>query len=219
MECKKAYDLIHEVIDGTARGSDRVAVKRHVARCEKCAEKFRSQRALVGYLEQLESEEVPAGFGERVIGYLRSTGRIVETVSAHEPERGGLGRIFQWIPTPLRVPVGAAAVFLLVFSLFSILSGRFTGFVGKSAVLATNAYIDVQHTMGNVEVLDEFFNSVGRDLRTGKTILSAGLSLLSAVGSTFMIPAIAVFVMLTVGLVWYVRTTRRRSIQNASFIV
>ena len=105
MECKKAYDLIHEVIDGTARGSDRVAVKRHVARCDRCAEKFHAQRSLMGYLNKLDVEEVPAGFGERVIGYLKSTGRIVETVSAHEPERGALGRIFDWLPASFRVPI------------------------------------------------------------------------------------------------------------------
>lgn len=217
MECKKAYDLIHEVIDGTARGSDRVAVKRHVARCERCAEKFHAQRSLMGYLNQLDGEEVPAGFGERVIGYLKSTGRIVETVSAHEPERGALGRIFDWLPAPLRVPVGAAAVILVVFSVFSIASGHFTGFVGKSTVLATNAYLDVQNTVGSVEVLNSFVDDVGKNLRTGKTILSAGLSLLSEAGNTFMIPAIVMFIMLTIGFGWFIRNARRRSMENASF--
>jgi uncharacterized protein (DUF58 family) len=66
-------------------------------------------------------------------------------------------------------------------------------------------------------VLSGFFEGVGRNLRTGKTILSAGLSLLSAAGNTFLIPAIAMFLMLTIGLGWYFRTARRRSIQNASF--
>jgi len=217
MECKKAYDLIHEVIDGTARGSDRVAVKRHVARCARCAEKFHAQRSLMGYLNKLEMEAVPDGFGERVISYLKSTGRIVETVSAHEPERGALGRIFDWVPASFRIPVTVAATLLVVFSVFSIVSGNFTGFVGKSTVLATNAYIDVQNTVGSVEVLNGFVDDVGKNLRTGKTIISAGLSLLSEAGNTFMIPAIAMIVMLTIGLGWYLRTARRRRLENASF--
>jgi hypothetical protein len=217
MECKKAYDLIHEVIDGTARGSDRVAVKRHVARCDRCAEKFHAQRSLMGYLDKLGVEEVPAGFGERVIGYLKSTGRIVETVTAHEPERGALGRIFDWLPASFRVPVGVAAALLVVFAIFSIASGQFTGFVGKSTVIATNAYIDVQNTVGSVEVLNGLVDDMGRNLRTVKTVLSAGLSLLLEAGNTYMIPAIAMFVMLTIGFGWYLRTTRRRSMENASF--
>ncbi|UCH82842.1 MAG: zf-HC2 domain-containing protein [Candidatus Latescibacterota bacterium] len=218
MDCKKAYDLIHEVIDGTARGGDRVAVKRHVARCDRCAERFHSQRSLMGYLNRLEVEEVPEGFGERVIGYLKATGRIVETVTAHEPERGALGRIFDWLPVSVRIPVGAAATLLVVFAVVSIASGQFTGFVGKSTVMATNAYIDVQNTMGSVEVLNGFFDGVSRNLRTGKTILSAGLSLLSEAGNTYMIPAIGMFVMLTIGLGWYIRTARRRRTENASII-
>ncbi|UCG52550.1 MAG: hypothetical protein JSW58_03090, partial [Candidatus Latescibacterota bacterium] len=115
--------------------------------------------------------------------------------------------------------VAAVAVVLIAISVASILSGQFKGFVGKSTVLATDTYIGVQDAMASVDVVDRFFERMGSDLRTAKTVLQAGLSLLSSLGETLMLPALAVFLLLTIGVWWYFRSAHRRSTQNASFIV
>jgi hypothetical protein len=40
----------------------------------------------------------------------------------------------------------------------------------------------------------------------------------STAGSTFMIPALGLIIMLTIGIGWYVKSVSKRGAQNASYI-
>ncbi|UCG51202.1 MAG: zf-HC2 domain-containing protein, partial [Candidatus Latescibacterota bacterium] len=113
MECKKAYALIQDFIDGTLGSSDREAFGRHVEACPRCAEELEMHRSLAAFLGEMDLEGVPAGFGERVIGYLKSTGRILEPSAVGEREGHVWTRVFDWVPARLRAPAAAVAVVLI----------------------------------------------------------------------------------------------------------
>ena len=216
MNCKKAYALIQDFVDGGLTGPEAKAFGRHVAGCSKCTRELERYGSLVSSLGEVTLEEVPAGFGERVISHLKQTGRIHGPVPSVQPRRAWPA-VFDWVPTAFRAPAFAAVLVLALLSVVSIVSGQFTGFVGKSTVIAADAFIDVQDTITKVNLLDRVLESVSRDVRTVKTVLDAVLSLAATAGEAFMLPAMAFILMLVVGLGWYLRTANKRSTQNASF--
>lgn len=218
MDCKAAYTMIQDFLDGTLGPEEEKAFDAHVARCPGCARELGAYRSLDRLLGGMELEDVPAGFSDPVIRFLRATGRISDPVvgkRAGWERTGGLG----WIPSRFRAPAAVAAVLVLVLSAVSIGSGRFVGFLGKSTVAATTAYIGVQQTVSKVAILDDVSQGFEKDVRTAKTIAGAAYLLLSTAGQTYMIPAVLMLVMITLSAAWYVKTCLKRSAENASYCV
>jgi anti-sigma factor (TIGR02949 family) len=214
MDCQTAYAVMHEFLDGALSPERQRDFEAHVAGCPKCAREIRAYRSIDRLLGRMEAESAPPGFAEPIIRFLKATGRIRETAAgARAPRRGLAG----WLPEPLRVPAAAALVIFVALSAISIASGRFLGFVGKSTVAATTAYIDVQETVSSVTVLDGVSREFEQDVRTAKTIMNALYLLLSAAGRTYLLPALSMLLVFAMCALWYVRTSLKRSTGHASF--
>ncbi len=218
MDCKKAYALISDYLDGTLSPDEAAAFDRHVSRCPACAREIEAYRSLGALLGGLEREEAPHGLAEPVIHFLKSTGRIREA-SATSRREGAWARAIEWLHGKATVPVVAAAAVLIVLTVVSISSGSFLGMVGKSTVAAKDVYIDAQQTISDVQVLDGVSDGIERDMRTAKTVANALYLLLSVAGQDYMIPAFIMFLMITVSIAWYLRTVHRRSNENASYCI
>ncbi len=218
MDCKTAYSMIHDFLDGTLGPEQRKAFDAHVARCPNCAREVGAYRSLDRLLGRMEFEDVPAGFAEPVIRFLKATGRIQDRVVGTRAGRARAGVVW-WIPPRFRIPAAACAVLVVVLSAISIGSGRFVGLLGKSTVAAATAYADVQQTASNVAVLDDVSQGLEQDVRTVKTIANAVYLLLSAAGQTYLVPALLVLFLSTAGAAWYIKTFLKRSAENASFCV
>jgi anti-sigma factor RsiW len=216
MDCRKAYALINEYLDGTLSPGDAAAFDRHVGRCPACAREMEAYRSLGALLGDLDREEAPSGLAEPVIQFLKSTGRIREARVGREV---AWARAFEWLHRKATVPVVAAAVVLIAFTAVSIFSGSFLGMVGKSTVAAKDVYIDAQQTISEVQVLDGVSDGIQRDMRTAKTVANAVYLLLSVAGQVYMIPALIMFLMVTVSIAWYLRTVHRRGDENASYCI
>lgn len=218
MHCKKAYSLIQDFVDGTLDGDERRGFERHVTDCPKCALEIESYRSLNALLGGMDVEDVPEGFEVPVINFLKSTGRIREPLAAVGGGKRVLSAISGWLPAQFGVPATVATLAIVAFAVFSVLTGRLQEIVAKGTVMATETFIVVNETVARLHLLDKFTEVLARDLRMIKTILGAGSSLISTAGAAFMIPALGLVIMLTLGLGWYFKTVSKRSAQNASFI-
>ena len=220
MDCKTAYSMIHDFLDGTLSPDEKKGFDAHVARCPECARQLNAYRSLDRLLDhaKTELENVPEGFAEPVIRFLKATGRIHDRVAATRAERARAGLI-GWIPQRFRVGVAVAGVLAVVLSVVSISSGRFVGFLGKSTVAAATAYIGVQQTAANAAVLDDVSQGLEQDVRTAKTVANAVYLLLSAAGQTYLAPALLVLFLSTIGAAWYMKTILKRSAGHASYCV
>ena len=215
MDCKKAYSMIQDVLDGAMSPNEEREFNRHVAACPACARELRAYRGLNTALDDVALESVPDGFAEPVVRFLRSTGRIHERSAG---ERRSLARdVYTWIPRELRVPAVAAAVLVIVLSAISITSGRFQGFVVKSTVAAADAFVGVHQTVSSVQVLDGVSEGFQRDMRTAKSVADAVYLLVAVAGQPYVIPATLAILMITVFVWWCVRTSRKRSAEHASY--
>ncbi len=215
MDCEKAYSMIQDFLDGTMSPGERESFNRHVAGCPSCARALAAYRGLGTALDDMELESVPEGFAEPVIRFLRATGRIGGST---EVERTSRARgVFAWVPRRVRVPAVAAALLVIILSAVSITSGRFQGFVVKSTVAAADAFVGVQQTVSNVQVLDGVSEGLQRDMRTAKTVADAVYLLVAVAGQPYMVPALLMIVMITVCAGWYVRSSRKRSAEHASY--
>jgi hypothetical protein len=217
MDCKHAYSLIQDFVDGALADEDRREFERHLSTCPACAREVETYRSLNAFLGDMSVEEPPTGLEVPVINFLKSTGRIREPATVKRGPRRVAAEIFGWIPAHFGVPVTVTTLALIAFSAFSIVTGRFQELVGRGAVLATDTYLGVQETVGQVQFLDKLGEIIARDFRMAKTIMGAGLSLVSTAGSAFVIPAVGLIVMLTIGFGWYFKTISKRSAQNASY--
>lgn len=216
MDCKTAYSMIHEFLDGTLTQAQEKTLRAHVGHCPRCAREIEGYRALERLLGGVKLEETPAGFAEPVIRFLKATGRIREQGAGARAARGAgaLG----WIRGRMSVPAAVAALIVVVLSAISIGSGRFVGFLGKSTVAATTAYLDVQRTVSKTAVLDDVSRGIEEEMRTARTVANAVYLLLSVAGQTYVIPALMMILVITMGAVWYVRLAKR-SAGHASFCV
>ena len=216
MDCKKAYSMIHDFLDGTLSAEDEKAFDHHVAGCRACARQIATYRSMEAHLNRMERERAPEGLAEPVIRYLKATGRIRAPRAAAGAERVW-ERVLWWLPERLRVPALAAVVLVVVLSVVSILSGSFLGMVGKGTIAAKDVYLDAHQTITDVRVLDDVSKDLEKDVRTAKTVVGAVYLLLSFLGQTYMIPALVMILMLSVLAGWYVKTILRRSDENASY--
>ncbi len=218
MDCKKAYSLIQDFVDGTLGGDERRGFERHVVDCPKCTLEIEAYRSLNSFLGGMAVEEVPESFDVPVINFLKSTGRIRKPIVAESGAKRVLSAVSGWLPAQFGVPATVVTLAIIAFSVFSVVTGKLQEIVVRGTVLATETFIVVNDAVARVHLFDKLVDVLARDLRMIKTILSAGSSLVSTAGAAFMIPALGLIVMLTLGLGWYFKTVSKRSAQNASFI-
>jgi anti-sigma factor RsiW len=218
MDCRKTQSMIHDFIDGTLSPADEKTFDRHVSGCRECARQIAAYRSIESNLGRMERAAAPEGFAEPVIRYLKAAGRIREPLPAGRAERVG-EMIFWWIPERWKAPALASVVLVVVLSALSIVSGSFTGMVGKGTIAAKDVYIDAHKTLTEVRVLDEVPGDIGKDMKTAKTVVGAVYLLLAALGQTYMIPAMVLILAITVLTGWYFKTIRRRSNENASYLI
>lgn len=215
ISCKTANSMIHEFLDGTLAPAQESAFRAHVSGCPRCARELESYRSLERLLREAELEDAPDGFAEPVVRFLKTTGRIREREAGARAARGA--GLVGWIRGRVGVPAVAAASLIAVLAAVSIGSGRFVGFLGKSTVAATTAYIDVQRTVSKAAVLDDVSRGIEQDVRTAKTVANAVYLLLSIAGQTYVVPALLMLLVIMLGAVWYVRTSLKRSAGHASY--
>ncbi|MFQ5512000.1 MAG: anti-sigma factor family protein [Candidatus Krumholzibacteriia bacterium] len=210
MNCKSAYALIHDLIDGRLDTRGAGSLRRHTAECARCAGELRSHRSLVTLMDALPLETPPLGLADRVIAGLKAAGRIVEPAAVQRIP-------VPWLRTRFRVALAGAALCAVALSLFPATIRPLTGLAGKGAVALTNAFVAVEDEVARVEVLVGVADNVQKNLRTLWTVLQAGFSLVATVGEIFMLPALAFVILLTAGIAWYARALHRGSTRHASY--
>jgi anti-sigma factor RsiW len=212
MQCRETNKLIHDFIDGALGSAARSKFEGHVATCADCTETLHRYQTLTIGLDQMERAEVPAGFADRVMVRLKVAGAMRDRRRAAAPGRAG---IFGWLHPRLRIPLTMAAVLIVALSIFSSTSGMLHGFVGKSAVFVTDASLEIQERLSAVEVVTQFVRGIFGSLAT---LIKIAFSVLTTAGEVFRLPALAMIVMMTVGVVWYLRSHQsRRRAHHASY--
>ena len=213
MNCKEAYTLMHEHLDGALDEAAQAAFEAHVHGCMACAQQLDAYRQIDGMLGRMERAEAPAGFSDGVIAKLKASGRIKETVPARQPARG-------WsLPWRWRVPAAAVAVLLLAAFVFPATISMLTGMAGKGAVIASDAYIEAQEQASRVSVLSSAVDGLATTARMLKAVAFAFFSVLATLGSVFKAPVVALIVFLSVGVGVYVRFHYKRGAHHASLSI
>lgn len=208
MNCKDAYALIQDLIDGRLGPRDTRSLERHTAACPGCTAEVRSYRTLAALMSDLTLEAPPRGLADRVIAGLKTAGRIAEPSAAGQ---------FPWLRTRLRVALAGAMLCAIALALFPATIRPLTGLAGKGAVVATGAYVTLQDKFAQASVLSGVLDNVEKNLKTLKTVGQAGFSLIATAGSVLMLPALAFLIMLTGGIAWYARAVHRGSAGHASY--
>jgi anti-sigma factor RsiW len=210
MKCKDAYTLIQDLIDGRLSTGDTESLERHRSECDRCASELRAYQALTTLMDDMTRESPPGAFADRVIAGLKATGRIAETATVRRVR-------VRWSRTRWRVGLASAMLCLVALSLFPATIQPLTGLAGKGAVVVTDALVAVQDWLGSGNAITRVVDNMERNLRTIKTVLQAGFSVISTAGGVLMLPALAILLMLTVGGAWYARVIHRGSTGHASF--
>ena len=208
MNCKDAYALIQDLIDGRLSPGEVQSLQRHTAACAGCAGELRSYRSLATLMSDLPLESPPRGLADRVIAGLRMAGRIAEPAAAAR---------LPWLRTRFRVALAGVTLCAIALALFPATIRPLTGLAGKGAVVATGVYVVVQDKLAQASVLNGVLGNVEKNLKTLKTVGQAGFSLVATAGEVFMLPALAFLIMLTGGIAWYARAIHRGSAGHASY--
>lgn len=131
MKCRQIEELFELSLDGGLSAAQQADLKRHLARCQSCAEKYREAQELVALFRRRKSLDLPAEFFE---GYWTRLQSRMEREGIFDPENPEekpwsfsiFTRRFPWIPQ------AAAALVLLVVG---ILIGRiFLPTSGKTGI-------------------------------------------------------------------------------------
>lgn len=210
MNCREASDLIQDYVDGRVDGARRKRLTQHTAECDHCAQELIWYQALVADIEGMERAEVPAGFADGIIRELRARRRIVRLRIVDA--RGWLATL----PSRLGGALAVVAILVAAFVVFPSFVGFVGDVVGKAVLLVTETYIEVQDQLARVAVADRFIDSLAANLRTLKTVIMAGFSLLSTLGGVLLLPALGLVALVAVGLGWYYRA-QKRGAHHATF--
>ena len=210
MTCGDFNRLIHDFADGILEGDERKRVKRHIDGCAGCAQQLAEVRSLNTLLDEMPLEPAPLGFADRVVDRLREAGWISEPVTAP-------GGIFHWTRDRFRVALAALAVLIVAIAVFPVTIGPLEGMLGKGTVLVTDAYIEVQERAADADALTRMLDGLERNLRMLKTVALAAFSLLARAGELFMIPALVTILLLTLGVLLFLRVSQKRGAESATY--
>ncbi len=210
MDCKDLNTLIHDLADGSLEGDDLASAYRHIDDCPNCAEQLGELRSLNTLLDGMPLEPAPLGFADRVISKLREAGRIAEPLAVP-------GGLFHWTRDRFKVALAGLAVLIVAAAVFPVTIGPLEGMLGKGTVLVTDAYIEVQERAADADALTRMLDALKTNLRTLKTVALAALSLLARAGELFVIPALATILLLTLGVLLFLRVSQKRSSERATY--
>ena len=215
MNCKEAYDLIQDYVDGRVAGADRKRLSAHTADCSSCAEDLRWYQALAQDLAALEPAPAPSGFADAVVERLRRDGRIVEPNIVKLRIVDTRDRLAT-LPSRLRFPMAVAVVLLVAFVVFPSFVGLLQDAVGTGAVFVTEAFLEVQDQFVRLGVLDRLIDGIATTFHKVRTMVLVGFSLLSTLGGVLLLPALGIAALLAIGLGWFFRA-QKRGAHHASF--
>ncbi len=74
MNCKDAMELINMYIDGMLDETDAHLLEEHFKKCSTCREQLEETKTLIALVKELDEEELPSGFSERL--YIRLENEI-----------------------------------------------------------------------------------------------------------------------------------------------
>lgn len=211
MKCQSVHKLLQDFVDGSLDRDKRKRVGRHLDDCTTCAQELRELQTLTTLLSEMPLEPAPQGFADRIVGKLRAAGRIAEPVAV---TTGGL---FNWTRDRFKVSLAGAMLLLVAIALLPATIGSLQGIVGKGTVFVTDAYLEVQEKAADADILARILDGLEKNLRTLKTIVWAGFSLLAQAGELFMVPALVTILLLTLGALLFIRVAHKRSAQHATF--
>ncbi|MCK5408219.1 MAG: hypothetical protein KAJ37_12210 [Candidatus Krumholzibacteria bacterium] len=210
MNCKNFNTLIQDLADGSLEGDDLAGANRHIDGCPNCAQQLSELRSLNSLLGGMPLEPAPRGFADRIISKLWEAGRIVEPVAVP-------GGLFHWTRDRFRVALAGLAVLIVAIAVSPMTIGPLEGMLGKGTVLVTDAYIEVQERAGAADVVTGMLEAVKTNLRMLKTVALAAFSLLARAGELFVIPALVTILLLTLGVLLFLRTSQKRSSERATY--
>jgi len=210
MNCRDFNTRIHDLADGSLEGDDLANANRHIEGCPDCTRQLGELRSLNSLLDGMPLEPAPLGFANRVIDRLREAGRIAEPMAVP-------GGLFSWTRDRFRVALAGLAVVIIAMAVSPMTIGPLEGMLGKGTVLVTDAYIEVQERAADADALTRMLVALKTNLRMLKTVALAAFSLLARAGELFMIPALVTILLLTLGVLLFLRVSQKRSSERATY--
>jgi len=118
MNCEQVKELLSEYVDGVLDPKTKARVDEHLSACKCCQDELASLKALVNELGSLESVAPPGDF--------------LDQLHERMKQRSCFSRILRtlFVPMRLKIPLefaGAAAMAILVFTLFYIQQDHYKG--------------------------------------------------------------------------------------------
>jgi hypothetical protein len=210
MSCSKVNELIQDFTDGALSAGERELVQRHVDECPQCASELARMESLFARLDAMPLARTSVGFVDRVIGRLKTAGLVAESLPTAAGRAGGVvGRV--------RVLLATATICLIAAVVFPSTIGSLKGMVGDGALLATDAYIELQETASKADMLTRVIDGLERMLGAAKTVGTAALVLLARASELLMLPALLTMLVLTTCTYIFLRVSRRRVAEHATF--
>lgn len=111
MRCEQLRELTDEYLDGTLTDEGKQEVDHHLRSCSQCAKFMEEERKILGILSDMEEEELPPGFEQRLHHKLQ---QAASQIKIKFPKT-------LWVERPwLKWGTALAAVFVLAFSVYVI---------------------------------------------------------------------------------------------------
>lgn len=215
MNCSTAQSIIQDYLDRRLVVLDRNEFVRHVSDCKSCGKELAFYRDVYGFLGEMEREQVPRGFQNKVISQLKAE-RII-----HRPDVPALRRFtgaFLALPAMAKYPLAATAVIAALYFPLLLILGNAKGIAVKATVFMTDVFLILQNALGGVSFLANISDTLGRYAKLGKTVVGACLSLVASAGDNVLVLSIAVVAALMAVLAVSI-LRKKRSSHNAPFSI
>jgi hypothetical protein len=111
MECAQAREQVSAYQDKLLPQGESRLLEEHLKECKECAKYFRDMRKVLAHVRNLDEVEPPPWMARKIMTKIRSE-------AEPEPKKGIFRRLFY--PLPIKLPIQAAAVFLIAVSVFYI---------------------------------------------------------------------------------------------------
>ena len=111
MECAQAREQVSAYQDKLLPQGETRLLEEHLKECKECTEYFRDMRKVLAHVRNLDEVEPPPWMARKIMTKLRSE-------AEPEPKKGIFRRLFY--PLPIKLPIQAAAAFLIAVSVFYI---------------------------------------------------------------------------------------------------
>jgi len=113
MRCENFRDLFSEYYDGQTTGEiSHKEIAAHLAECEACAAEYAEYSALLDEVRNLPEPELPQGFHESLMGYVRENNSVLKPVFARTPNKRKRHIIARVAPL---MAVAASLIFVVVW--------------------------------------------------------------------------------------------------------